>query len=161
MAIRLRDCADDATSPVAGVPGQGKRKALKAFLHKLRHPAVPASAEAQPASAPAPTPALTPAQPTLGSAADRAAAHTFARSLSSKSALTVSPNRLALPSMPETPFAQMASGSSPDTPQQGVPPSMRVRALSRKFAEVTQQPLSNRYSNCSIQGLHQNMYVIT
>ena len=49
----LCESADDATSPKAAVPGPGKRKALKAFLHKLRHSAVSGTAttEAHPASA--------------------------------------------------------------------------------------------------------------
>ena len=40
--------AEDASSTIAAGHGRGKRKALKAFLHKLRHPAV-TDAEAAPA----------------------------------------------------------------------------------------------------------------
>ena len=49
-----------------------------------------------------------------------------------------------MPSMPETHFAQGPPGASPETPQQVVPPSMRVRTLSRQFSEKAQQPQTAR-----------------
>ena len=92
--------------------------------------------------------AVAPSRPSFGAAADRAAAHQFARSLSHKTSLTSSPDRQCMPSMPESPFAggKIAAGGIPETPQQGsgVPPSMRVRALSRQFSEKTQQPHTAR-----------------
>lgn len=85
-----------------------------------------------------------PAKPSLGTAADRAAAHQFARSLSQKGSLSGLPDRQAMPSMPQTPFAQASARGSPETPQQVVPPSMRVRSLSRQFSERAQQLQTTR-----------------
>ena len=85
-------------------------------------------------------------RPSFGAAADRAAAHQFARSLSHKISLPASPEKQV---MPESPFAEAdsatPSGAGLDSSQQGVgvgvgaPPSMRVRTLSRPFSEKTQQ----------------------
>ncbi len=85
-----------------------------------------------------------PAKPSLGTAADRAAAHQFARSLSQKGSVSGLPDRQAMPSMPQTPFAQASARGSPETPQQEVPPSMRVRSLSRQFSERAQQLQTTR-----------------
>lgn len=85
-----------------------------------------------------------PAKPSLGTAADRAAAHQFAGSLSQKGSVSGSSDRQAMPSMPPTPFAQASARGSPETPQQEVPPSMRVRSLSRQFSERAQQLQTSR-----------------
>ena len=87
-------------------------------------------------------------RPSFGGAADRAAAHQFARSLSQKTSVPASPEKQV---MLESPFAaadtaaDTPSGAGLDRSQQGVgvlvgvPPSIRVRALSRQFSEKTQQ----------------------
>lgn len=87
-----------------------------------------------------------PAKPSLGTAADRAAAHQFARSLSQKGSASGLPDRqvTGMPSMPQTPFAQALAQGSPETPQQEVPHSMRVRSLSRQFSERAQQLQTTR-----------------
>ena len=87
-----------------------------------------------------------PVKPSLGTAADRAAAHQFARSLSQKGLASGLPDRqvTGMPSMPQTPFAQASARGSPETPQQEVHPSMRVRSLSRQFSERAQQLQTTR-----------------
>ena len=84
--------------------------------------------------------------PSFGAAADRAAAHQFARSLSHKTSLPASTEKQGVL---ESPFAEAdssaPSGAGLNSPQQGVgagvgaPPSMNVRTLSRHFSEKTQQ----------------------
>ena len=98
--------------------------------------------------------AIAPSRPSFGAAADRAAAHQFARSLSHKTSLTSSPDRQSTPSMPDSPFAggKIAAKGIPETPQQGsgVPPSMRVRALSRQFSGKTQRPQTARSAAANV-----------
>ena len=83
-------------------------------------------------------------QPSIGAAADRAAAHQFARSLSHTTSLPASPETQA---MPKSPFAAASKGAGSEASQQGVgaPPSLGVRTLSRHFSEKkTQQPQTVR-----------------
>ncbi|KAA6429950.1 MAG: hypothetical protein FRX49_00382 [Trebouxia sp. A1-2] len=136
---RMGSAATPEDVPAEAAHGHSKRKALKKFLHKLRHGAEPDTIPGAPSHQ-----GTSPAKPSLGTAADRAAAHQFARSLSQKGSVSGLPDRQAMPSMPLTPFAQASARGSPETPQQEVPPSMRVRSLSRQFSERAQQLQTTR-----------------
>ncbi|DBB16724.1 TPA: hypothetical protein ACH3X3_014968 [Trebouxia sp. C0006] len=136
---RMGSAATQEDLPAEAAHGHSKRKALKNFLHKLRH-----GAESDSIPSPPSRQGTSPAKPSLGTAADRAAAHQFARSLSQKGPVSGLPDRQAMPSVPQTPFARASAWGSPERPQQEAPPSMRVRSLSRQFSERAQQLQTTR-----------------